>query len=66
MALKQKLSVLAIFLIREAAKSGGVEDIIAIINGLDGNVEAVRRGVFVYLKFRDKARASPQIMDVPF
>lgn len=65
MALNQKLSVLAIFLIRETAKSDGVEDIIAIINGLDGDVDGVRRGVFVYLEFRDKARASPQIWDVP-
>jgi hypothetical protein len=65
MALEQKLSVLTIFLIREMVKSEGVEDIIAIINGLDGDVDGVRRGVFVYVKFRDKARASPQIFDVP-
>ena len=64
MALKLKKYLLAIFLIRETAKSDSVKDVIARINGLDGDADGVRRGVFVYFKFRNEACASPQIWDV--
>jgi hypothetical protein len=60
----KKISLLAIFLIRETAKSDGVKDTIACINALDGDADGVRRGVSVYFKFRNEACASPQIWDV--
>jgi hypothetical protein len=60
----KKKYLLAIFLIRETAKSDGVKDMIACINGLDGDADGVRQGVFVYFEFRNEACASPQIWDV--
>jgi hypothetical protein len=52
------------FLVCETAKSDGVEDGVALVNGLNGDVDGVHRGVFVHVKFRNEARASPQIWDV--
>lgn len=52
------------FLVCKTAKGDGVEDGVALVNGLNGDVDGVHRGVFVYFKFRDEARASPQIWNV--
>lgn len=64
MGLKEKISVLAMFLVCETAKGDGVEDNVAFIDGLNGDVDGVHRGGFVYFKFRNEARASPQIWNV--
>jgi hypothetical protein len=52
------------FLVCKTAKGDGVEDGVALVNGLDGDVDGVHRGVFVYFEFRDETCASPQIWDV--
>jgi hypothetical protein len=52
------------FLVCETAKSDGVEDKVAFINGLNGDIDGVHRGVFVYFEFRNEARASPQIWNI--
>jgi hypothetical protein len=64
MGLKQKIPVLAMFLVRETAKRDCVEDLVASINGLNSDFDGVHRRVFVYFKFRNEARASPQIWNM--
>ena len=57
-------SALAMFLVCKPAKGDGVKDDIAFINGLDGNIDGVYRGVFVYFEFGNEASASPQIWNI--
>ena len=52
------------FLVCKMANGDSVKDGIAFINGLDGNVDRVYRGVFVYFEFGNEASASPQIWNI--
>lgn len=63
-AANRKSCVLAMFLVCKMAKGDSIKDGIAFIDGLDGNVDGVYRGVFVYLEFGNEASASPQIWNI--
>lgn len=52
------------FLVCKMANGDSVKDGIAFINSLDGNVDRVYRGVFVYFEFGNEASASPQIGNI--
>jgi len=54
-AQNRKFFALAMFLVCKTAKGDSVKDGIAFINGLDGNVDGLYRGVFVYFEFWDEA-----------
>ena len=58
--------MLAMFPIREMSESHRVEDGVPLVNCLDGNGDTVGRRVFVYVKVRDRSRASPQICIIPY
>lgn len=60
----RKSSALAMFLVCKTTKGDSVKDGIAFINGLDGNVDGLYRGVFVHFEFGNEASASPQIWNI--
>ncbi len=52
------------FLVCKTADGDSVKDGIAFINGLDGDVDGVYRGVFVYFEFGNEASTPPQIWNI--
>lgn len=60
----EKSSALAMFLVCKTTKGDGVKDGVAFINGLNGNVDGLYRGVFVRFEFGNEASASPQIWNI--